>query len=46
MDNEEKYEYDFDCMMNKAIADSLKRNECPDCGEKINSKQCCCYGGE
>ena len=25
---------------------AIANGDCPDCGEKINSKDCCCYTGE
>lgn len=36
------WENDIDVENNKII----KMGICPDCGEKINSKKCCCYSGE
>jgi len=35
---------DFD--LEAAERESIRRGICPDCAEKINSKECCCYGGD
>lgn len=24
---------------------AIENGDCPDCGEKINDPNCCCYGG-
>lgn len=29
-----------------AEEESIKNGICPDCAEKINSKDCCCYSGD
>ena len=29
-----------------AEQESIKNGICPDCAEKINSKDCCCYSGD